>query len=195
MMPPRATIGTPRNDVIVGCARGHQPRKRGSWRMSTVRYGRSDSSIAPSSPCVRGSGPIAATSSSVMPDGDEALEGALAVGDPDRRVPRPGELARRVDEALQHGLDRALGGDREHGVAHRLQRRGLARIAHPADLTALRRLCRRLLQLDRDDPDRLDRAVASVGLRGADLVDHVVPVADLAEDRVLAVEPRARPRS
>ena len=34
---PRATIGTPRNEHICGCVRGHQPRKRGWRRMSSVR--------------------------------------------------------------------------------------------------------------------------------------------------------------
>ena len=52
---------------MLGWRLGHQPRKRGSRRMSSVRNGAGDSSMAPSSPCVRGSGPIAATSSSVMP--------------------------------------------------------------------------------------------------------------------------------
>ena len=51
-----------------GCARGHQPRKRGSSWMSSIRYGSGDSSIAPSSPCVRGSGPIASISFSLMPE-------------------------------------------------------------------------------------------------------------------------------
>src|SRR3954468_10441543 len=68
MIPPRATIGTPRNERICGCARGPPPRKRGSRRRRSVRCGPSESSIPPSSPCVRGSGPIAATSSSLMPD-------------------------------------------------------------------------------------------------------------------------------
>ena len=67
MMPAREMIGTPRKEPMRGCVRGHQPRKRGSRVMSGVRCERSDSSIAPSSPCVRGSGPIAATSSSVIP--------------------------------------------------------------------------------------------------------------------------------
>ncbi len=68
MMPPRDTIGTPRNERMSGCACGHQPRNRGWVWMSFVRYGAGDSSIAPSRPCVRGSGPIAAISSSLMPD-------------------------------------------------------------------------------------------------------------------------------
>jgi hypothetical protein len=41
------------------------------------------------------------------------------------------------------------------------------------------------------DPDRLDRAVAAVGLRRADALDDVLAAGDLAEDGVLAVEPRA----
>src|SRR3954454_15190146 len=53
-----------------------------------------------------------------------------------------------------------------------------------------RGLRRRLLQLDRVDPDLVDRAVAPVGLRGPDPVHDVHPVADLAEHGVLAVEPR-----
>ena len=36
--------------------------------MSSIRYGSGDSSIAPSSPCVRGSGPIASISFSLMPE-------------------------------------------------------------------------------------------------------------------------------
>ena len=36
--------------------------------MSGARYGSSDSSIKPSSPCVRGNGPIAAISFSLMPE-------------------------------------------------------------------------------------------------------------------------------
>ena len=51
-----------------GCSRGHQPRNRGSRWMSSVRYEAEVSSIAPSIPWVRGSGPIAAISSSVMPE-------------------------------------------------------------------------------------------------------------------------------
>ena len=68
MISPRATIGTPRNERIIGCARGHQPRKRGSAVMSSVSCGSGDCSIAPSIPCVRGSGPMASISSSLIPD-------------------------------------------------------------------------------------------------------------------------------
>ena len=50
-----------------GCADGHQPRKRGSVWMSSVRNGSAASSIAPSIPCWRGSGPSLAISSSLMP--------------------------------------------------------------------------------------------------------------------------------
>ena len=61
--------------------------------------------------------------------GDELGEGALAVRDAERGVARAGELPRGVDEAAQHPLDGALGGDRQHGVAHALQRGGGA-VAH-----------------------------------------------------------------
>ena len=50
-----------------GWAAGHQPRNRGSVWMSSVRKGSDASSIAPSMPCVRGSGPISAISSSLIP--------------------------------------------------------------------------------------------------------------------------------
>ena len=50
-----------------GCSRGHQPLKRGCVWMSSVRYGPGATSIAPSMPWVRGSGPIAAISSSLIP--------------------------------------------------------------------------------------------------------------------------------
>ena len=54
--------------------------------------------------------------------GDELGEAALAVGDAERRVARAGELARGLDDALQDPLDGALGRDRQHGVAHGLER-------------------------------------------------------------------------
>ena len=54
---------------------------------------------------------------------EEAAEAALPVGQSERGVPCTGELARAVDEPLQHLVDRELGRDREHGVADRLERR------------------------------------------------------------------------
>src|SRR5258705_407392 len=56
MMSPFATMGTPRNDCMRGWASGHQPRNLGSVVMSSVRKGQGSDSIAPSIPCVRGSG-------------------------------------------------------------------------------------------------------------------------------------------
>ena len=50
------------------------------------------------------------------PGRDEAGERPLAVGHPERGVARVPELARRVDDPLQHRLDLALGRDREHHV-------------------------------------------------------------------------------
>src|SRR6202044_3634935 len=44
-------------------------------------------------------------------------------------------------------------------------------------------------ELDRGDADRLDRAIGGVGLSALEPIDDVHAVADLAEDRVLAVEP------
>ena len=57
-----------------GCPRGHQPRKRGWVWMSAERYGSRPSSITPSIPCRRGSGPIAAISSSLIPDTRKRLK-------------------------------------------------------------------------------------------------------------------------
>ena len=55
---PRATIGTPRNERICGCARGHQPRKRGSAAdvVGPVRLGASPASRRASRACA-GAGP------------------------------------------------------------------------------------------------------------------------------------------
>ena len=53
--------------------------------------------------------------------GEEPAEAALAVGQPERRVARAGELAGAVDEPLQDVVDGHLGRDREHRVADRPQ--------------------------------------------------------------------------
>ena len=53
--------------------------------------------------------------------GEEPAEAALAVGQPERRVARPGQLPRAVDQSLQDVVHRHLGRDREHRVADRLQ--------------------------------------------------------------------------
>ena len=73
------------------------------------------------------------------PRHQEAAEAAVAVGDPERRVVGCGELARGVDEALQHLVHRELGGHGEHGVADRFQR-GTQRIGHLAHNRAMPRL-------------------------------------------------------
>ncbi len=69
------------------------------------------------------------------PGREEAAEAALAVGQPERREARAGELARAVDEPLQHLVDREPGRDREHGVADRLERRADRR-RHSCDDTS-----------------------------------------------------------
>ena len=125
MIPPRATIGTPRNDASSGA-------RAATSRGSAGRGGCRACGRAPADVEHRAEQPVRARERAHRRDqrvaharGDEALEGALAVGDADRRVPRAGEPARGVDEALQHRLDRALGGDRQHRVAHRAQGRAL----------------------------------------------------------------------
>ncbi len=63
------------------------------------------------------------------PRGEEAAEAAHAVGQAERRVVGAGELAGAVDEALQDLVDRELGGDAEHSLADRPQRRAEAVLA------------------------------------------------------------------
>ncbi len=70
---------------------------------------------------MRGSGPIAAMSSSASPR--QLRERTLAVGYAQRGVARVGQLARAVHELLQDRLDGVLGGDRQHRVAERVQPR------------------------------------------------------------------------
>ena len=65
-----------------GCPRGHQPRKRGSVWMSAVRKGALESSIAPSIPWVRGSGPSEAMRSSLMPETRNRLKPPAPSGTP-----------------------------------------------------------------------------------------------------------------
>ena len=122
-----------------GCARGHQPRKRGCGvDVGGAVAARGASSIAPSIPCVRGSGPIAAISSSLMPATRKRRKPPLAVGDAERRVARAGELARLVDEPLEHLVDRRLRRDGEHRVADRLQRCVRGRAHRPPNSSAAR---------------------------------------------------------
>jgi len=83
---PRAPRSARReNERMSGWADGHQPRKSAgcSWMLG-VRNELGVSSMAPSSPCWRGSGPIAAMSSSPMPDVRKLAEAALAVGQAER---------------------------------------------------------------------------------------------------------------
>ncbi len=57
-----------------GCPAGHQPRKRGCVCRSAVRSDSAVSSIAPSRPWVRGSGPIRAIIASLMPETRKRLK-------------------------------------------------------------------------------------------------------------------------
>ena len=114
-----------------GCLDGHQPRKRGCSWMSAVRYGSLVSSIAAEQPvrarerAERGDQLVA------HPGHEEAGEAALAVRGAERRVAGARQLARGVDELLEHVLDRALRGDRQDGVADGAQRR-VERVGHGA---------------------------------------------------------------
>ena len=88
--------------------------------MSARAVGLRGRSIAPSSPCVRGSGPIAAISSSLIP---EVMKRRSR---PRRRGPRArrtgvDELARAVRRAAAAPARPSLGRDRQHHVAHRAQ--------------------------------------------------------------------------
>jgi len=56
------------------------------------------------------------------PVDDELRERALVVGHAQRRVLRVEQLPRRADDALQHLLDREMGGDGEHRAGQRVQR-------------------------------------------------------------------------
>ena len=120
--PSGATIGTPRNERMSGCARGHQPRKRGwSW-MSRVRNGASRLEHRAEHAVRRGSGPSEAISSSLMPGGEER-----AGSRPRRRAARARRSARRPARARCRRAAAApprptLGRDREHRVADRPQR-------------------------------------------------------------------------
>ena len=106
-----------------GWPRGHQPRKRGSAWMSAVRYESKPSSIAPSRPCVSGSGPSRSISSSLMPEVRNWAKPPSPFGMPERGVARVHETARDVDEPLQHLLDLEVRRHRQHRVAHLAQRR------------------------------------------------------------------------
>src|SRR5438105_3954450 len=82
---------------------------------------------------------------------DEVREPALAVGNADRRVARAGELARRVGELLEHGLEAVLGRDRDDDVADGAEGAAGERLGHaqndtspaPADITRSWRRARR----------------------------------------------------
>ena len=100
--------------------------------------------ISPSSPWPRGASPIAATFLGRDPARDEALDPAACVGDAERRVPRPDELADAIDDELEDAVDVQLRGD---GAGGRLERRQPLR--PPVDL--------------RPRPDRIHRQLEGPG--------------------------------
>ena len=69
------------------------------------------------------------TSSSVIPAVMNCANPPSTVGDPERRVAGARQLARDLDDAPQHPLDRALGRDCQHGLVHGLERADLSVIA------------------------------------------------------------------
>ena len=108
--------------------------------------------------------------------GDEARERALAVGHAERGVARPAELARRVDEPLQHRLDLALGGHRQHDVGERAEGRG---VGHASTVRRARRRHRGgprpMEDEDRDAPRR-----GALGVGGEAGVGRAAPPARCA---------------
>ena len=78
----RATIGTPRNERISGCAAGHQPRKRGSRLMSACGTAPGDSSIAPAARGCAAAGPWRAIELVAHARGDERAKAPSPSGTP-----------------------------------------------------------------------------------------------------------------
>ena len=70
---------------------------------------------------MRGIGPIAAISSSLMPSVMNWANAPWPSGMPSAAKRAPGQLARRAHHLPQHRIDLALGGDGQHGRADRLQ--------------------------------------------------------------------------
>ena len=77
--------------------------------------------MAPSIPCVRGSGPHRGDQLVVHPGHQEAAEAPVTIRNAQRRKARHRQLARAVDQALQYIVDQQLRGDGQRGVADRLQ--------------------------------------------------------------------------
>ncbi len=71
---------------------------------------------------MRGSGTHRRHELVAHPGDQEAAKAALSVRYPQRGKASSGELTRRLDQTLEYLLDGHLGGDRQYGVADRLQR-------------------------------------------------------------------------
>ncbi len=105
-----------------GWPRGHQPRNRGcswmsSWRceIGTLEH-RAEHPVRARQRAHRRDQLLAHTAD------EETAKAAVAVGDPERRIPRAGKLASVVDEALEHLVDRQLRRYRQDCVTDRPQR-------------------------------------------------------------------------
>ena len=106
-----------------GCPAGHQPRNCVCSWMSRVRYGlaclehRAEHTVLARQRSERGDQPVG------HPRREEAAEAAFPVGQSERGIARAGQLARSVDQPLQHLVDGEPSSDREHGVADGLEGR------------------------------------------------------------------------
>jgi hypothetical protein len=110
---------------------------------------------------------------------------------------RPAHLRLAVQRRLQTGqrdaqalLRRSLDRGRGRRGGDAPERRDGGQPERDRDPLTTRHQAGRSAELDGLDAQRLDRAVAAVGLRVAQTLDDVHPVDDLPEGGVLAVEPR-----
>src|SRR5215212_6885249 len=120
MTPSRATMGTPRKERMSGWPRPPAMEARmavdvgGAKRLRRLEH-------RAEQPVRTWERPHRRDELVAHARGKELTEPAVAVGQPQRGVAGRRELARTVHEALQHLLDRELGGHGQHGVADGLE--------------------------------------------------------------------------
>ena len=100
--------------------------------MSSVRYGAARLEHRAEHPVGAGQRPHRGDQPVAHAGDEEPPEAPVAVGNPERGVPRAGQLPGRVDEPLQDLVDRQLRGHGENGVADGLQR-WAQRLGHRLD--------------------------------------------------------------
>ncbi len=96
-------IGMPRKACMSGCADG-QPPNAGARRTSASRVGPDFCSIAASTPCWRGSGPIARHCSSVMPSTTNCAKPPWSSGTPRAAYSAPSRL--RAEAVIRRSTSR-----------------------------------------------------------------------------------------